>query len=431
LIEEPLPHPTPAPRTNWAGNHAYSAAAFLQPRSLEELQTAVRGSSRLKVLGSRHSFNGIADTDGLQLSLAGFNSIQIDPTSQTVTVGAAICYGDLAPVLEAHGFALHNLASLPHISIAGAVATATHGSGMRNGNLATAVSALEFVTASGELIRLSRLSDPDAFPASAVSLGALGVVTSLTLDLQPTYRIAQSVFVDLPFTALEHHLHAIFASGYSVSLFTDWQSSRATQLWIKRRLGSSPLPDLGSDFYGARPATEHTHPIPGHDSDACTRQLGLPGPWLERLPHFRMEFTPSSGQELQSEYFVPLDCGYAAIRALEALRDRIAPLLLVSELRTVAADNLWLSMAYQQPSLALHFTWKPSWPAVRALLPEIEKRLRPFQARPHWGKLFATHPTEFRALYPRLPDFLALAARYDPDGKFRNRFLEESVFRAG
>ena len=416
-----------APRTNWAGNYTYSAPNLIEPQSAGDVQAAVRDHRHLRALGSRHSFNGIADSVDSQLAPAALKSIEIDSPARTVTVGAGVRYGDLAPLIDARGFALHNLASLPHISVAGAIATATHGSGIQNGNLTTAVSAFEFVAANGEFVRLSRADHPDVFSGAAVHLGALGVLTRVTLDMQPTYQVAQTVFLDLPFAQLEHHLADVFSSGYSVSLFTDWQQSRATQLWIKRRTDRS-APALGPDFYGARPATVKMHPITGHPADACTEQLGIPGPWYERLPHFRMNFTPSSGRELQTEYFVPLDRGYQAIRAVETLRDRITPHLFVTELRTIAADDLWMSMAHQRLSLAIHFTWKPEWPAVRRILPAIEAKLAPFGPRPHWAKLFTIPGPTLDRQYPRLPDFRALAAKYDPDGKFRNEFLQTNLY---
>lgn len=419
----------PAPRTNWAGNYTYSAPHLLEPASAADIQSAVRQHRHLRALGSRHSFNGIADDAENQLAPAALKSIDIDSAARTVTVGAGVRYGDLAPVIDARGFALHNLASLPHISVAGAIATATHGSGIANGNLATAVAGFEFVAANGELVRLSRADHPDIFPGAAVHLGALGVLTRVTLDLQPTYQVAQTVYLDLPFAQLEHHLTGIFSAGYSVSLFTDWQQSRATQVWIKQRVGQAE-PPLGPDFYGARRATEKMHPILGHPADACTEQLGIPGPWYERLPHFRMDFTPSSGRELQTEYFVPLDRGYEAIRAVETLRDRITPHLFVTELRTIAADDLWMSMAHQRLSLAIHFTWKPEWPAVREILPAIEAKLAPFGPRPHWAKLFTLSGAALAQQYPRLADFKALAARYDPNGKFRNDFLRTNLYAA-
>jgi xylitol oxidase len=419
-----------APRTNWAGNLTYSAPNLLQPSSIEELQNAVRSHHHLRALGSRHSFNAIADDAENQISLHALNSIDLDPAAKTVTVGAGIRYGDLAPVIDARGFALHNLASLPHISVAGAIATATHGSGLHNGNLATAASAIEFVAANGDLVHLSRPSDPEKFSGAAVHLGAVGVLTRVTLDVQPTYQVAQTVYLDLPIAQLEHHLEEIFAAGYSVSLFTDWQNGRITQVWIKRRTDRTDSPELGPDFFGAHRATQNMHPILGHTAEACTEQMGVPGPWYERLPHFKMNFTPSSGQELQTEYFVPFEHAYPAIRAVETLRDQITPHLFVTELRTIDADQLWMSMAYQRRSLAIHFTWKPEWPAVKEILPQIEARLAPFHARPHWAKLFTVPPAQLDALYPRLADFKTLAARYDPNGKFRNHFLAANLYGA-
>lgn len=417
-----------APRTNWSGNLTYSTRNLHQPTTVEEVQSVVRQCHHLRGLGSRHSFNSIADSTENQISLTALKAIDLDSAAKTVTVGAGIRYGDLAPVIDAKGFALHNLASLPHISVAGAIATATHGSGIHNGNLATVVSGLEFVDANGSLVRLTRAGDPESFHGAVVHLGALGILTHVTLEVQPTYQVAQTVYLDLPFAQLKDHLRDIFASGYSVSLFTDWQQGRATQVWIKRRTDQTYTPSLGPVFYGARRATEKMHPITGHPAEACTDQLGIPGPWYERLPHFRMNFTPSSGQELQTEYFVPLDHGYEAIRAVESLRDQITPHLFVTELRTIAPDDLWMSMAHERLSMAIHFTWKPEWPAVRQILPQIEAKLAPFNPRPHWAKLFTIPGPTVDAQYPRLAEFKALARRYDPDGKFRNQFLDTNLY---
>jgi xylitol oxidase len=432
ILSRMLPAQTQsAPRTNWAGNYTYSAPNLLEPHSTEQVQAAVRERRHLRALGSRHSFNAIADSSENQISLHALNSIDLDVAAKTVTVGAGVRYGDLAPVIDARGFALHNLASLPHISVAGAIATATHGSGLHNGNLSTAASALEFVNSSGDVVHLTRASDSEKFSGAAVHLGALGILTRVTLDVQPTYQVAQTVYLDLPIATLEHHIEEIFASGYSVSLFTDWQNGRITQVWIKRRTDHSYEPSaLGPEFFGAHRAIQNMHPILGHTAEACTEQLGVPGPWYERLPHFRMNFTPSSGQELQTEYFVPFEHAYAAIRAVETLRDQITPHLFVTELRTIDSDELWMSMAYQRRSLAIHFTWKPEWPEVRTILPQIEARLAPFAARPHWAKLFTIPPTQLDALYPRLADFKSLATNYDPNGKFRNQFLATNLYGA-
>lgn len=418
-------------RTNWAGNYDYHARALLEPKSTAELQQTIKGGAKLKALGSRHSFNNIADTSGDQISLKAFDQISLDASSKTVTVGAGIRYGDLAPYIDRRGFALHNLASLPHISVAGACATATHGSGIKNGNLATAVSALELVTPAGDIVTLSRDKNPDIFPGAVVGLGALGVVSSVTLKLQPTFQMTQLVYENLPFSELAHNFDDIFGSGYSVSLFTDWQNHRATQVWIKSRVVPGEAATQPKEFYGATLASHNLHPIAGHSAESCTEQMGVPGPWYERLPHFKMNFTPSSGAELQTEYFVPREHGYEAILAVEKLRDRITPHLFVTELRTIAADDLWMSMACKRDSLAIHFTWKLEWPEVQKILPMIEAQLAPFNPRPHWAKLYTIPADRLDSQYGKLPDFLTLVKQYDPNGKFRNDYLKSHLPQLG
>lgn len=419
-----------AHRENWSGNITYSTGNVHTPANTDEVRDVVKRCKKLRALGSRHSFNRIADSTQNQVLLTALNQIDIDSSARTVTVGAGVKYGQLAPVIDAKGFALHNLASLPHISVAGAIATATHGSGLHNGNLATAVRALEMVDANGDLVHLSRDNDGDAFLGAVAGLGTVGIVTRVTLDLQPTYKVAQTVYQDLSFSELEHNFDSIFGAGYSVSLFTDWQHHRSTQVWIKRRLATGETHDWAADFYNAKRATEKLHPVTGHSAESCTEQMGVPGPWYERLPHFKMGFTPSSGRELQTEYFVPREQGYQAILAVEKLKDRITPHLFVTELRTIASDNLWMSTARQRDSLAIHFTWKPEWDAVRQILPEIESQLKPFAPRPHWAKLFTLAPQQLQSRYERLGDFKALAQRHDPSGKFRNEFIETNLYKS-
>ena len=419
-----------AHRTNWSGNLTYSTDHLYEPKTIEELQQTVKRCSKLRALGTRHSFNGIADSRENQVSLANFGEMTLDRANHTVTVGAGVRYGDLAPYLDHNGYALHNLASLPHISVAGACATATHGSGIKNGNLSTAVAAAELVTASGEVIHLSRERDADRFHGTVVNLGGIGVVTKVTLLVQPTYKVSQVVYQNLSFSHLEKHLEDIFGSGYSVSLFTDWQNHQATQVWIKSRVQAGGASKPAPEFYGARLATTNLHPLTGHSAENCTEQLGVPGPWYERLPHFRMNFTPSSGAELQSEFFVPRDKGYQAILAVEQLRDFITPHLFITELRAIAADKLWMSTCYERDSMAIHFTWKPEWDAVKKVLPMIEEKLAPFEARPHWAKLFTMPPSRLQSLYSKLGAYKDLLSQYDPSGKFRNEFLNTNLFGA-
>ena len=415
--------------TNWAGNLSYSTDRLHEAASVEQVRSLLRSQDKVKALGTRHCFNSIADSRHNLLSLKPMHEVvALDAGARTVTVDAGITYGQLCPYLDSKGFALHNLASLPHISIAGACSTATHGSGETNGNLATAVSALEMVTATGDVVKLSRKSDADLFRGAVVGLGALGVITRITLDIQPTYSVRQYVYENLPLAQMKDHFDEIESSAYSVSLFTDWQKQRINEVWIKSRVADGQTFVAHPEFYGAKLALRNLHPIAELSAENCTEQMGVSGPWYERLPHFRMGFTPSAGKELQSEYFVPRRNAVDAILALERLRDQVTPHLLISEIRTVAADDLWMSTCYRQPSVTIHFTWKQDWPAVRRLLPVIEKELSPFQPRPHWGKLFTLSPAELRSRYEKLADFIQLATKYDPKGKFRNDFLNTNIF---
>ncbi|BDZ47131.1 FAD-binding protein [Naasia aerilata] len=413
--------------TNWAGNYAYRASEVQSPGTVEELQELVSRSPAIRALGTRHCFNDIADTSGVLVSLAAMPAVaEIDESRSVVTVNAGARYGELAGALEPQGWALANLASLPHISVAGAVATGTHGSGVGNGSLAAAVTAVELVDAEGELRRFVRDEDSE-FPGTVVALGALGIVTSLDLRIEPTYEVAQTVFERLPLDAALANFEEIMGAGYSVSVFTRWRDDVLDQIWVKRRSGD---PELGAELFGALPAPEDRHPIPGMPSVNSTVQQGVPGPWSARLPHFKMEFTPSAGEELQTEYLLPFKSAVPALEAMRGLADRIAPLLQTSEIRSIQRDDLWLSPAYEQDSVAFHFTWVQDEAAVAALLPALEAALEPFGARPHWGKVFTTSAGRIAELYDRLPDFVRLAERLDARGAFRNDYLERVVFSA-
>ncbi|WP_395575047.1 FAD-binding protein [Streptomyces sp. BK79] len=406
--------------TNWAGNITYTAGELLRPHSLDALRALVADSARVRVLGSGHSFNEIAEPGegGVLLSLADLPSVvDVDTTARTVRVGGGVRYAELARSVHARGLALPNMASLPHISVAGSVATGTHGSGVGNGPLASSVREVELVTADGETVTVAR--GEERFGGAVTSLGALGVVTALTLDLEPAYEVEQHVFTELPLEGLTTAtLRTVMAAAYSVSLFTDWRAPGFRQVWLKRRT-DQPLPG----FPYAAPATEKTHPVPGMPAVNCTEQFGVPGPWHERLPHFRAEFTPSSGAELQSEYLMPREHALDALRAVDAIRDVVAPVLQTCEIRTVAADEQWLSPSYGRDTVAAHFTWVEDTAAVLPVVRRLEEALTPFAARPHWGKVFTTSADRLRALYPRLDDFRALTRDLDPAGKFTNAFV--------
>ncbi|NGN64585.1 FAD-binding protein [Streptomyces sp. A7024] len=412
---------------NWAGNVTFTARELIRPTSVADLQTAVSRATRIRALGSGHSFNRIADTDGTLVSTAGLPPLaETDSAARTVRVNGGMTYAELADRLAGTGLALANMASLPHISIAGSVATGTHGSGDGQGSLATQVRTVELVGPDGELRTLHRDKDGDAFAGSVVSLGALGVVTALTLDLVPAYEISQYGFTGLSVDDATAHFDEIFGSAYSVSLFTDWRGPGFNSAILKHRTGGTP-PALP---WGT-PATERLHPIPGLVADNCTEQLGVPGPWHERLPHFRPGFVPSNGDELQSEWLVARADAVAALRALDGMRAELAPVVQVCEVRTIAADRLWLSPAYGRDTVALHFTWVPDAAAVGPVIAQVEGRLADLAPRPHWGKLYATGPAALRARYPRLGDFALLARAADPAGKFRNPLVSALIGAEG
>src|SRR3954453_8756152 len=404
---------------NWAGNHRYAARTLHRPTSVEQLQELVARTAHVRVLGSRHSFNDIADAEEL-ISLEGLpDEVVIDSDAGTVSFAAGLRYGALLDSLAGAGVALHNLASLPHISVAGAVATATHGSGVANGNLATAVAGLEMVTSTGELVRAHR-GDAD-FAGMVVGLGALGVVTRVTLDVEPAFQVQQRVFDHLPWNALAEHFDEVVGCGYSVRLFTLFRGDVA-MVWVKARPDAPGGP--AGELFGAVEAAGERHPIPGIDPTPATPQLGSPGPWSDRLPHFRMGFTPSNGDEIQSEYLLPRRHALAGLEALRSLGHRIRPLLQTCEVRTVAADELWMSTAHGGPAVAFHFTWAQAQQQVEELLVDLEAALLPLEARPHWGKVFLADAATLAPRYEPHADFVALAERLDPRGAFRNDWLE-------
>ncbi|HEX7306278.1 D-arabinono-1,4-lactone oxidase [Lentzea sp.] len=389
-------------RTNWAGNVTFTSAELVTPATADDLRAVVRGSSAVHVVGSGHSFSPIADTAGTQVSLAGMPET-FEVSGSSVQVGAGMTLASLAVRLEAEGLALHTLPSLPHITVAGAVATATHGSG--SGSLSSAVRSLEVMRGDGSVVSLSS-------PGAVVSLGGLGVITSVTLDVVPSFEVAQTVYEDVAWTTLLVQLDQIFAGAYSVSAFVDWQGGAT--IFAKHRVGDPVF------RFPGRAASAPVHPVPGQPALHCTVQGGVPGPWHERLPHFRAEFTPSVGDELQTEYFVPRSRAVTALRALAEMSTVISPLVQTCEIRTVSDEDAWLSPAYDRDSLAIHFTWVPNTPAVLALLPRLEEAIAP---RPHWGKLFTVPPSLLAARYPQWDAFRSLLNEHDPKGVFRNEFL--------
>lgn len=413
-------------RKNWAGNYTFKAKNLYEPSTVAEIQDLVKRLDQIKALGSKHCFNDIADSSKNQISTKQLNKVLgLDRDKKTLTVEAGARYGDFCKELHAQGFALHNLASLPHITVAGACATATHGSGVENGNLATAVVAIELVMPNGELKELDK-SYPD-FYAVVVGLGAFGIITKLTLEVQETFPVQQNVFLNLPLESLELHFDAIMSSGYSVSLFTDWRDKKISEVWVKQKVAGEPI-QMEADFYGSTAATKNIHPILALSAESCSEQMGIPGPWYDRLPHFKMEFNPSAGDELQSEFFIPRENAVNAILAIEKLNEQISPHLWISEIRTIAADDFWMSPCFHQDSVAIHFTWKPHTKEVMELIPKIEGTLAAFNGKPHWGKLFTMNPMALKQQYEKYPDFLELTKKYDPERKFKNHYLSKNIY---
>jgi alditol oxidase len=408
---------------NWAEHIAFGHEVTHFPASLAEVQDTVRAATKLRPIGSRHSFNAIADTSGGIISLRALERrIEIDAGARTVTVDGGITYAELCPALDAAGWALFNLGSIPDFTIVGAAATSTHGSGNINRNLAASVAAIEIVTASGDVVRLKR-GDAD-FNGAAVNVGALGVVTALTLDLVPRFDMRQFVYHGLPFERVTSEFDALMGRAYSVSLFTHWNGDFVDQAWLKARADAPPP---APDFFGAHPASGECSPVMGKDPAGTTAQQGVAGPWYDRLTHARIGAVPYIGYEYQSEYFVARKHAAAAMRAIKAIEQDLHPALVVSEIRTIAADDLWLSVSSGEDSVGFHFSWARDWQSVAKALAVLEAALAPFTPRPHWGKLFVMPASAFQPTYPRLGDFRALAVRFDPRGKFRNAFLDKYV----
>ena len=401
---------------NWSKNIDFNDRQYFQPETLTELQELVRTHPKIRARGSAHSFNEIADTSSFAINLAKMPKvIEVNSDSKLVKVSAGLTYGELAPELHKQGWALNNLASLPHISIAGSISTGTHGSGMKNKNLANQVLSLDIVTAEGELRHIDRANP--AFSALVVGLGLGGIVYQYELKIEPTFEVRQVIYPDIPLDVLQRSFDQIIGSAYSVSYFTDWSSANVGNLWCKFR-DSEVIPE---SIGGSRKADKKFHPIPSVDPVSCTEQLGVPGHWHDRLSHFKLEFTPSVGEEIQTEFFIDRKDAAAAIEAVSQLGFEITPLLWITELRTFAADNLWLSGAYERDCLAIHFTWK-KLDAIYPVIEKVEAALRPFNYRPHWGKVFTADSAYLKSVYPKMAEFRALVQALDPTKKFENSF---------
>ncbi len=406
--------------TNWAGNHTYAADTIHRPATLNELRKVVMSATQLRGLGTRHTFNDVGEAKAL-VSLAGFDpAMEFDHDTMTASVSPGVRYGEFAMALHEAGLALHNMGSLPHISVGGATATGTHGSGDRNRNLSSAVCGIELMTSDGEIVKVKR--GDSGFDGMVVHIGALGIVTRLTFDVQPTFNVYQEVFEGLSWEALTGHFDEVTSSGYSVSVFTMYGDD-AGVLWRKHRLEAGEEPGE-VEAWGATPSARNRHPVDDLSGDACTTQLGMPGPWCERLPHFLLDKVPASGEEIQSEYFVDRAHALDAIEALRAHRPEMGDIFMIGEIRTVAQDDLWLSMAYGRETVAFHFSWYMHPARLAELQPRLDALFAEFDARPHWGKTSAYGGEYLEQVYPKYGEFRELRRRLDPRGVFVTPFLE-------
>lgn len=404
--------------TNWARNVVFGARELRTPATLSELQKLVSSSDKVGVLGAGHSFNGLADTTGVLVSLQSMpRRLRIAPGRKTVHVDAGMRLSELATRLHHAGLGLHTMPSLPHITIAGACSTATHGSGDAVPTLASAVRTLTMVSTEGDLITYRR-GERD-FNGAVVSLGALGVITELELDVVPTFDVEQYVFEGVSWTSLCDNVKQILASAYSVSMFLDGHG--ANSIWTKQRVGD-PTVDL--TWAGAHASVQQRHPVAGMPANNCTEQGGAPGPWNERLPHFKAEFTPSVGTELQSEYLVDRRSAASALRSVAEIAPRIGPLLHSMEVRSVKEDDFWLSPCFGRPSIALHFTWVRDAERVGSAVDLVEDCLSVYGARPHWAKLFGVTADRIERLYSRHDSFCRLRREVDPQAKFGNDMID-------
>lgn len=408
---------------NWAGNLTFSAREFIEVNSISKLQQVVSSSQAVKVLATGHSFNAIGDTTETLISIKNLsNGIEIDSQNAQALISAGMAYADAARYLESNGWAFSNMASLGEVTIAGAISTGTHGSGSNNGVLSTSVVGLEIVLGSGELITIDQ-SNSEEFAGFVVSLGALGVFTKIKMRIIPSFSVKQFVYENIGIQVVAENFDTVFNSAYSVSYFSNWAKNSTGQIWMKF-LDDSSSDNLSDNWLGANQAKAKQHPVKINNPDPCTDQLGISGKWLYRLPHFKLDSSPASGDEVQTEYLVDRKYVNEYIQDLRAIGDEIAPRVYATEIRTIKSDELWLSGAYQRETVGFHFTWKKSDTLVD-FLPRIEEILGKHHGRPHWAKLFSVRSDELSARYPKYSDFEALLKKYDPKQKFRNKFIDQ------
>lgn len=404
--------------SNWGGNLVYGSGAIEAPATIEELSEIIR-SGKVRPIGTMHSFSKVVVGEGTLVSAAGLAfEPALDKASSTVKVSAATRFGDLALFLEKNGVALKNMGSLPHISIAGAAATGTHGSGDKNQILSSSLSAYSFLNSKGELVRYQR--GDENFEACRVGLGAYGLWVSVELDVVPSFQIRQDVYLDIPWEVFYEDPTNLTSAGYSVSLFTKWGEVSIDQVWVKALPGDK----AGLPIAGISPEKTSRKELAPGVGDNLTQQGGVEGPWLDRLPHFRLDATPSAGNEIQTEYFIQRKNIVGAVKAVNKIAEQINHTLIITEVRTIAQDDAWLSPMNRGDSVALHFTWVNDTPAVDKAVAALEEVLAEFDPIPHWGKVHHFDKSKLEKVHARLGKARAVFDELDPEGVFNTEYLK-------
>jgi FAD-linked oxidoreductase len=423
---------------NWAGNQRAAARRVVRPTGaadIAELVGAARAAGdTVRAVGAGHSFTGAAATDGIRLELpTDGGPVSIDGAARQVTVPAGMPLHRLNALLAAAGLAMPNLGDIDRQTVAGAISTGTHGTGGRLGGLATFVSGLELVTGTGETVRCSADSDPDLFDAARVSVGALGVLTEVTLSCVDAFTLRADER-PLPLAEVLSTLDELVAANDHFEFYWFPYTGRALVKRNNRVTDGSarPLPRwrgflddelLSNSVFGAvcRLARRAPRLVPTING-VSARALGAR---TYTAPSHEVFCTPRRVRFVEMEYAVPRAALPAAFAGLRRAVERCGtPVVFPVEVRVAAADGVWLSTSYGRDSayVAVHqYAGMPYEPYFR----EVEAVMRDLDGRPHWGKLHTRNAASLDAAYPRFGDFLAVRDRLDPDRVFVNDYTRQ------
>jgi L-gulono-1,4-lactone dehydrogenase len=440
--------PGPGQWRNWAGTAAATPARWAQPRSEAEIAVAVKEAAaaglQVRALGSGHSFTPAAATDGLALDLSLWTGITAaDPQTGLVTVRSGTTLRALNAVLDEFGLAMANLGDIDAQTIAGALSTGTHGTGARLGGLATQVEALDLVLADGSLVTCSASARPELFAAARVGLGALGVVTAVTLRCVPSFTLT----ADERPMPVEQVIEQFDTLAGANDHFEFYWFPYGRKALVKRnnRLpaeGRSPAP---APMPGWRRVWEFEVVENAAFGTLCRLGRAVPRliPALGRLSSaalsartygdasHRVFVTPRRVRFVESEYAVPRESLAGVLAELRRAVPRLAePVMFPVEVRVAAADDIWLSTAYGRDTAYIAIHQYAGLP-YRAYFDLFESVVAQVAGRPHWGKLHSLDAGRLSPLYPRFGDFLGVRAQVDPENRFGNPYLSRVLGPAG